>query len=209
MINVSTPIDQTNNERSRRWRLILGGGEADGTEHELTGNELVMDQALSDLYDSEPDSKGGLGASAPRIARWLGDIRQYFPTSVVQVMQRDALERLNIRQMLMQPELLATVEPDVNLVAELITLSRAMPLKVKDTARMVVHKVVQELMRKLANPTRQAIAGSLNRTVRNRRPRHNEIDWDKTIRANLKHYQKNFIQSSLRLESDTVADGRA
>jgi uncharacterized protein with von Willebrand factor type A (vWA) domain len=105
-------------------------------------------------------------------------------------MQRDALERLNIRQMLMQPELLATVEPDVNLVAELITLSRAMPLKVKDTARMVVHKVVQELIRKLANPTRQAIAGSLNRTVRNRRPRHNEIDWDKTIRANLKHYQK-------------------
>ena len=53
----------------------------------------------------------GLGASAPKVARWLGDIRTYFPSTVVQVMQRDAIDRLNLRQLLLEPEMLESVEP--------------------------------------------------------------------------------------------------
>jgi Mg-chelatase subunit ChlD len=174
-------------ERLRRWRLVLGGEAADGTCVTLRGDDLKIDGALSALYDAE--RRGGLGAASPNIARWLGDIRTYFPTQVVQVLQRDALERLNLRQMLLQPELLATVEPNVHLVADLMALQSVMPAKTRETARQVVRRVVEELQRKLANPTRQAILGSLNRAVRNRRPRHNEIDWHRTIRANLKHYQ--------------------
>ena len=179
-----------NDERLRRWRLILGGAEADGTACVLSGAELQMDRALEALYDAE--HSGGLGSSSPKIARWLGDIRNYFPTSVVRVMQQDALERLGLRQMLLEPEMLQAVEPDVHLVATLLSLSHVMPNKTKDTARMVVRKVVEELERKLANPLRQAVIGSLNRSVRNRRPRHNEIDWNRTIRANLKHYQPDY-----------------
>ncbi|MFN7928967.1 MAG: VWA domain-containing protein [Blastocatellia bacterium] len=181
---------QNNNERQRRWRLLLGGHEADGIGCSLQGADLAMDKALSALYDSE--RKGGLGGSAPSVARWLGDIRTYFPSSVVRVMQQDALERLNLRQMLLQPEMLEAVEPDVHLVATLVSLASVMPNKTKDTARLVVRKVVEELERKLANPLRQAITGSLNRAARNRRPRHNEIDWHRTIRANLKHYQPEY-----------------
>ncbi len=184
----------TETERLRRWRLILGGGAADGIEagngFSLGASDQVIDQALSALYDS--DRQGGLGGSAPKVARWLGDIRTYFPTSVVQVMQQDALERLNLRQMLLEPELLAAMEPDVHLVANLLALSGVMPAKTKDTARIVVQRVVDELLQKLANPMRQAILGSLNRATRNRRPRHHEIDWHRTIRANLKHYQPDY-----------------
>jgi len=36
------------------------------------------------------------------------------------------------------------------------------------------------------------VLGSLSRAARNRRPRHNEIDWHRTIRANLKHYQPEY-----------------
>jgi Mg-chelatase subunit ChlD len=178
------------NERQRRWRLLLGGHEADGIGCRLQGADLAMDNALSALYDSE--RKAGLGGSAPNVARWLGDIRTYFPSSVVRVMQQDALERLNLRQMLLEPEMLQAVEPDVHLVATLVSLSSVMPNKTKDTARLVVRKVVEELERKLANPLRQAITGSLNRAARNRRPRHNEIDWQRTIRANLKYYQPDY-----------------
>lgn len=135
------------------------------------------------------DKRGGLGESKPTIARWLGDIREYFPASVVQVMQRDALDRLDMRELLMQPELLELVEPDVHLVADLVSLSRVMPNKTKETARVVVRKVVEELQRKLRNPLQQAITGSLNRAERNYRPRHHEINWHLTIRRNLKHYQ--------------------
>ena len=174
-------------ERERRWRLVLGGGQNDGIGHDLQGVDLGMDQALSALYDS--DKKAGLGASAPKVARWLGDIREYFPSSVVKVMQTDAMQRLHLQQMLLEPEMLASVEPDVNLVATLLSLRSVMPNRAKETARIVVRKVIDELLRKLENPLRQAVTGSLNRSARNRRPRHAEIDWQRTIRANLKHYQ--------------------
>ncbi|HLK63630.1 MAG TPA: VWA domain-containing protein [Bryobacteraceae bacterium] len=182
------PIDQQ--ERARRWRLILGGGGNDGTCCSLGGSDQGMDRTLEALYES--DRKGGLGSSSPNVARWLGDIREYFPTSVVKVMQSDALERLNLQQMLLEPEMLESVEPDVNLVATLLTLGSVIPSRTKETARLVVRKVVEELIRKLENPTRQAIRGALNRAVRNRRPRHQEIDWDRTVRANLRHYQPDY-----------------
>ncbi len=178
--------------RLRRWRLLLGGEQADGIGVNLNGTDLAMDKALAALYEADGKGKGGLGSSAPNVARWLGDIRNYFPSSVVRVMQQDALERLNLRQMLLQPEMLEAVEPDVHLVANLLALGDVMPAKTKETARLVVRKVVEELQRRLANPLRQAVAGSLNRASRNHRPRHNEIDWPRTIRANLKHYQPEY-----------------
>ena len=116
---------ETAPERLRRWRLVLGGGDADGTGVGFgagTG-DARRDAVLDALYDS--DRTAGLGGSAPRVARWLGDIRTYFPTSVVQVMQRDAMDRLGLRQLLLEPELLSTVQPDVSLVATLMGLGRA------------------------------------------------------------------------------------
>jgi Mg-chelatase subunit ChlD len=177
-------------ERARRWRLILGGGANDGTEYQLSGTDAGMDRTLGALYDS--DRKGGLGSSSPNVARWLGDIREYFPSSVVRVMQADALDRLSLQQMLLEPEMLASVEPDVNLVATLLSLRSVIPNRTRETARIVVRKVVEELTKKLDSPTRQAIAGALNRSIRNRRPRHQEIDWERTIRANLRHYQPEY-----------------
>jgi Mg-chelatase subunit ChlD len=176
-------------ERLRRWRLVLGGGDAaEGTGVSLGEVDARMDGVLGALYDDK-DRKGGLGASAPSVARWLGDIRGYFPSSVVRVMQQDAFERLGLRQMLMEPELLEAVEADVHLVATLLSLQSVMPAKTRETARGVVRKVVREVERRLAEPLRQAVTGSLSRSIRNRRPRHAEIDWNRTIRANLRHYQ--------------------
>lgn len=174
----------------RRWRMILGSHQNDGTGFTLKDTDLQIDNTLEALYDSE--KKGGLGASSPNVSRWLGDIRTYFPNTVVKVMQQDALKRLNLTSMLLEKEMLENVEPDVQLVATLMTLSRVIPAKTKDTARQVVRKVVEDLMKKLAQPTQQAIAGSLNRSTRSRRPRHNEINWHSTILKNLKHYQPEY-----------------
>lgn len=185
-------------ERLRRWRLVLGGGDAaEGTGVSLGDMDAGMDRALGALYDGRGegegrDRKGGLGASAPNVARWLGDIRGYFPGSVVRVMQQDAFERLGLRQMLLEPELLEAVEADVHLVATLLSLQSVMPARTRETARGVVRKVVREVERRLAEPLRQAVAGSLSRSIRNRRPRHAEIDWNRTIRVNLRHYQREY-----------------
>ena len=180
----------SDDEAARRWRLVLGGNEADGVGYQLGSLDQKMDHALEALYDS--NRRGGLGSSAPNVSRWLGDIREYFPTSVVQVMQRDALERLDMKRMLMEPELLEAVQPDVHLIANLVALSGSIPAKTRDTARQVVKRVVDELMQRLAQPTRQAVLGALNRAARNRRPRHQDIDWPRTIKANLKHYQPDY-----------------
>jgi len=180
----------SDNEAARRWRLVLGGDEADGTGVSLGGAALEMDRALQALYDS--DKRGGLGSSSPSVARWLGDIREYFPSSVVQVMQRDAFERLDMKRMLMEPEMLEAAQPSVHLVANLIALAGSIPARTRDTARQVVRHVVDELMKRLTEPTRQAVHGALNRSARNRRPRHNDIDWPRTIRANLKNYQPDY-----------------
>jgi len=174
----------------RKWRLILGSDKNDGTGFGLSGRDVQLDNTLEALYDS--DRQGGLGPSSPNVSRWLGDIRTFFPNTVVQVMQKDALKRLNLTQMLFEKEMLENVEADVHLVATLMTLSRVIPDKTKDTARQVVRKVVEQLMRKLSQPTQQAIIGSLNRSARNRRPRHNEINWNLTIQKNLKHYQPEY-----------------
>ncbi|MCO6436671.1 MAG: VWA domain-containing protein [Phycisphaerae bacterium] len=178
----------TLDEGKRRWRLILG--QADSLHTDLSTDDVAIDKALGALYDA--DRRAGLGASMPNVPRWLGDIRKYFPKSVVCLLQRDAMERLDLHRMLMEPELLEAVEPDVHLVSTLLSLQGVMPAKTKETARVIVRRVVDELMRKLANPTRQAVAGALNRASRSRRPRHNEIDWPRTIRANLKHYQPEY-----------------
>ncbi len=175
---------------TRKWRLILGGNQNDGTGFHLSEMDLQMDKTLEALYDSS--KQGGLGPSSPNVARWLGDIRTFFPSGVVQIMQQDALKRLNLTQMLFEKEMLENVEPDVHLVATLMTLSRVIPDKTKDTARQVVRKVVDQLLQKLSQPTKQAIVGSLNRSSRNNRPRHNEINWHSTILKNLKHYQPEY-----------------
>jgi Mg-chelatase subunit ChlD len=175
---------------ARKWRLILGSEADAGGACSIEGKDLQMDKSLEALYDS--DRQAGLGPSSPNVNRWLGDIRSFFPNTVVQVMQQDALKRLDLSQMLLEKEMLETVDANVHLVATLMTLSKVIPDKTKDTARQVVRKVVDELLRKLTQPTQQAIIGTLNRSVRNRRPRHNEINWHATIQKNLKHYQPDY-----------------
>src|SRR5580693_5286050 len=89
-------------ERMRRWRLVLGA--ADGTGVALTGDDARIDAALGALYDSderpglEPAGKRqrGLGASAPRVARWLPAIRAFVPVSAAETMHKDANARLGL-----------------------------------------------------------------------------------------------------------------
>jgi Mg-chelatase subunit ChlD len=171
-------------ERKRRWSLALGGEDG-----ELTETDRRMSLALDALYDEGVPKTAGLGGSAPRVARWLGDIREFFPAPVVQVIQKDAFDRKGLRQMLLQPEFLATVEADVHLVADLISLRKVMPDKTIETARQVISKVVADLMERLEARMTEAIRGALDRSQRTSRPRFADIDWPRTVRANLSHYQ--------------------
>ena len=171
-----------------RWQLMLGANEELGG---LRGSLQAMDRALGALYntgDDAEDRRGGLGASAPSVTRWLGDIRNYFPSRVVRVMQTDAIERLGVRSLLTEPEVLETLEPDVHLVATLAQLSSVIPERSRATARAVVAKVARQVEERIADRLHQSVLGALNRASRTSRPRPGDIDWNRTIAANLKNY---------------------
>lgn len=180
-------------ERLVKWRLILGkpdpseGGQGATA---LSARLAEMDGVLEALYDS--DRQGGLGSSSPNVNRWLGDIRKYFPAPVVQIMQRDALERLDLEKVLMEPELLESLQPDVHLAATLLSLRNLMPDETRATARQIIQQLVRELEARLREPLRSALKGAADRARRRRQSRPREIDWRRTIQANLRHYQPEY-----------------
>ncbi|TAF34987.1 MAG: VWA domain-containing protein [Cytophagales bacterium] len=172
---------------SRRWRLILGRDENDKKEL-LNEEDLVLDQTLDFIY-GDKSQKAGLGASKPQVGSWLGDIRKYFPQTVVSMLQKDALQKLKLEQILQEEELMKTVVPDIHLAVALLSLKGAVPQKAKQSAREIVRRLAQELTRKLRPLAEQSLRGALNRAVRNARPKLNEMDWLRTLKKNLKHYQ--------------------
>ncbi|MGL6076692.1 MAG: VWA domain-containing protein [Fimbriiglobus sp.] len=182
-----------------RWRLILGKDSQESLDGmggcDLSGAESEMDAALGAIYDDVPEEEGsskqrsaGLGASAPKLAKWLGDIRTYFKEDVVSVIQNDAIERRGLKQLLFEPETLKSVQPNIALVGTLMSLSGRIPERTKETARMVVSAVVEEVKKKLEQQIRQAVLGALNRKEHSPLPSATAIDWKWTIGRNLKNY---------------------
>ncbi|WP_232835623.1 VWA domain-containing protein [Actinocorallia populi] len=165
-------------------------GESAGAGVVPRGADKKMDAALDALYGEKAGRRrGGLQESAPQVARWLGDIREYFPGPVVRVLQQDAIERLDLGRLLLEPEMLEAVEPDVHLVGVLLSLNSVLPERARETAREVVRRVVREVEERLEQRLRSAVRGALERSARVRRPRRQaDVDWRRTVHANLRNY---------------------
>jgi hypothetical protein len=181
-----------------RWRLVIGPepskqthsgfwGTAERTIAEQPGLN-AMDRALDFLY-GQGGREGGTGASNPYVADWLGDIRRYFSRDVVAFMEKDAIERKGLQQLLLEPEALQSLQKDVGLVATILAFKHLMPEKTRETARQVVREVVDDLRKRLENETRQALIGAM------RRDRHSplrvarNLDLRRTVREGLRNYQ--------------------
>jgi hypothetical protein len=185
-------------ERLRRWRLVLGHSAQDSLGAMgacgLGADDVLMDEALAAIYDESEDGaaakrQAGLGGSAPRLAKWLGDIRTYFQEDVVAVIQSDAVERKGMKQLLLEPELLKNMQPSLALVGTLLSLSRQIPEHTKETAREVVRALVEQIRHLLESELRRAVSGALNRRQHSPLPRVDSIDWKRTIARNLKNWQ--------------------
>ena len=183
----------------RRWRLILGqasedklGGMAGAGSPLLSATEAIMDRALAALYDNtagnSADRSAGLGPSYPNVAKWLTDIRSFFPSDVVSVMQADAIEQRGLKELLMEPETLASVKPDLNIVETILSLKDMIPNKSKEQARILVKMLVDEILRQMEHELRQAVTGALNKKQHSPIPSLPNTDWKRTIQKNLKNY---------------------
>jgi len=200
----NTPAPTANTlDRVQRFRLILGKTAEEslaamsgrGAKSLLSGEMCELDDALEQIYGIEeerPEERGGrsagLGRSAPRLAKWLGDIRSYFPRDVVAVIQQDAIEKKGLTQLLFEPETLGQVTPSIELVGTLMSLKGMIPDKTKETARMVVRAVVEELIKKLESDIVSAVRGALDRSRHSPLQSLPNLDWKRTIGSNLKNY---------------------
>ena len=174
----------------KRWRLILGGDDADATGVALSAEEQRIDSALSTVYDA--NSKGGLEASAPKICYWLGEIKSLFPQSVAEVIQKDVVKQLNIKQLLSVPELMDSVVPDMNLLTTVMSLGTAIPAKNKEVVRHIARAVIDQVLQRLSLPIAQAVSGAHVSSARRRNPRLADVDWNATIHRNLRNYQPDY-----------------
>ena len=152
-------------------------------------------QEIGDSYcegeEDGSDRKGGLGDSVPKVAKWLNDARKYFPDSVVQILQKDAIEIFDLPLLFLEPEMLDVVEADVNTLATILSLKELIPEKSKSNARVMVEKIVEQLLARLSDPFEQTIQGTINRAIRTKNPRnHKDINFIATIKANLHNYVK-------------------
>jgi len=187
----------TQNERMVRWRLILGS-ESQDTFSQMGGGglsqeELLMDGALAAIYGGPGesfDSGGGKGPSSPHITKWLGDLRTLFDSEIVAVVQNDAVERKGLKQLLLEPELLDNLEPDLNLASTLLMLKDQIPKKSKESARKFIQKIVEEINKMLESDMRRAVTAALNRRAHSPLPSAAAIDFPSTIRRNLRHYDQ-------------------
>src|SRR5277367_150813 len=195
-------------DRYQRWRLILGkrvedqmsgqrcaGGHGAQGEATLSREMAEMDGALGAIYDVEetqPEERGkrgaGLGGSRPKVSTWLGDVRKYFESDVVAVIQQDAIEKKGWKQLLFEPESLAQVTPSVELVGTLMSLRGMIPDETKETARQVIRAVVEEIKKRMQAELERAVRGALDRSRHQPIPSLPNLDWKRTIGANLKNY---------------------
>ncbi|MCI9120577.1 MAG: VWA domain-containing protein [Oscillibacter sp.] len=186
-------------EQLARWRLILGSETQDSFVNmggaPLSQEEALMDSALGAIYGGPGegfDALGrgaGKGPSSPLISKWLGDLRTLFDPETVAVVQNDAIERKGLKQLLLEPELLDSLEPDLNLASTLLMLKDQIPKKSKESARRFIRKIVEEINRRLENDMRRAVTAALNRRAHSPLPSAAALDFPYTIRRNLKNYR--------------------
>ncbi len=187
-----------NKEILKRWRLILGADsekmmEALGGLGAMSAEELLMDSALSQIYGNDDEGLSGTagkGPSSPKLTKWLGDLRTLFSPMEIKVIQNDAIERKGLKQLLFEPELLDSIEPDINTASLLLMLKDQIPKKSKDNARAYIARIVEDINRRLSDDIKRSVTSAMNRRNHSPIPSAAALDYKLTVRRNLKNYNK-------------------
>lgn len=182
-----------------RWRLVLGkyaSGQISysGGDVNYMGMEEVLDYLYSREYGEEQEIRqerqGGSGDSQLTVPKWLHEMKKLFPKQTVEIMERHALEKYEMTELLTDPEVLRRLEPNRELLKTIMGLKHMMKGEVLQLAREIVRKVAQEIMEKLEQDVRRALQGKLDRTSGSPVRSLRNLDIRKTIRRNLQHYDR-------------------
>ena len=200
---------EVSNRQLNRWRLILGGSSSgqisfsQGASLENGISCMDLEDVLDFLYDREQGEdvrsrSAGLGGSHLTAATWITRIRKLFPRETVEILERHALETYGMTELLTDKEVLEKLEPNQELLKTILQLKHLMKGDVLDTARQIVKKVAEDIMRRLEQELKRSLLGRLDRNSSSPIPSARNLDIRKTIRKNLKNYDTE--QKTLMLE---------
>ena len=180
-----------------RWRLVLGRYASEQLSFSSEEARLMeMEEALDYLYareygedqDIRQERKGGDGSSKLTVPKWLQQVKKLFPKQTVEIMERHALDKYGMTELLTDPDVMRKLEPNRELLKTILTLKHMMEGEVLALAREIVRKVADELIKKLEQEVRQSFFGKLNRSISSPIRSMRNLDIKKTIRRNLKNY---------------------
>ncbi len=183
----------------RRWRLILGGLAEKALGGEPLGpRDGAMQSALDYLYHRAYAKRGiQLGAGrrgsrdssgVPSVLDWIKRLPELFPEDVCETIRQDALDRFEMHEILNDPETLRQMPASRNLLESLMMLKGKMSAAVLEQLRRIIAQVVADISRRLRQEIQTAFGGRRNRWRRSHLKIANNFDWQRTIRANLRHY---------------------
>jgi Mg-chelatase subunit ChlD len=223
---VNDPSPTSHDIAIRRWRLVLGRfaqprlGEAGQTGSTHARMDRVLDYLYGREYrgrgvrqtgddgkdrgNKDEGRRGGTEESVLAVPEWIHQVRELFPSDTVEIIQKHALDRYGMTELVTDAEVLRKLEPSYELLKAVLSFKGLMKGEVLEIARNIVRQVVEELRRKLSKDIRQALWGRLNKQHRSRLKVLRNLDWRRTIRANLKNYQpdrKQIVLGELHLFS--------
>src|SRR5262249_29603041 len=186
-----------------RWRLVLGQYAKDRLHAGLTLEQQRIENALDFLYLREYRGRGvraeqdrtgprsaGLDPSQLTVPKWLNEVRELFPKETVAVIEKHALDRYGLTELVTDPEILRRLEPNFDLLKMLLTFRGHLKGEIVDEARRVIRKVVEEIKQRLATEVRRAFSGRRNRFRHSNVKIAQNLDWRGTIRKNLRDFDK-------------------
>lgn len=186
--------DSNDSEALERWRLVLGA-PAERALPGLSQRGQAMDAALDWLYSRDPELEGrgvqrdaGSGASQLTTPDWVNEVHRLFPKETIERLERDAVERFRIDDVVTNLEVLERIEPSEALLRAVLHTKHLMNPDVLARARQLVAKVVDDLMRRLAKEVRASFSGVRDRRRPSIHKSARNFDLRRTLQVNLKHY---------------------
>ncbi|WP_418037484.1 VWA domain-containing protein [Paenibacillus xylanilyticus] len=193
--------DSNQAETLNRWRLILG----DSAEEGLSNTDAYdaehfkyteIDEILGYLYNREYGEEqgyrkeGGRGSSNLTVPNWLHKVRELFPKPTVELLEKQALDRYGLTELLTDKKLLESLEPNMNLLKNIMQFKGRMKGDVLRSAKEIVRTVVEDLQRKLESQTRASIMGKRSRYTPSSIKSLRNLNFKRTITKNLKNVDR-------------------
>ena len=194
-----------------KWRLILGkysDNQIGFKEGASSLNYMDMDELLDYLYSREygeedgvrRERNGSLDPSNLTVPSWITKIREVFPKETVEILEKHALDKYELTELLTDKEVLEKLEPNKELLKNILQMKHLMKGEILETAKEIVKKVADDIRKKLESDVNKAIVGRVNKNKSSLIKSSRNIDYKRTIKANL----KNFDTEENRLVVDKV-----